>query len=216
MNAPAEATAENRRGRLILILGGARSGKSTFAETLAEKLGDSITYLATAQALDHEMMERVRIHRERRPAHWKTVEDPMLTGARLAEISAAAAASGSRPVLLLDCLTLLISNLLLASDFPQPGTAEDAPEKASAILAAVGVLADAAGKCPADVIIVANEVGSGLVPTYSLGRIYRDLAGKANQLIAAQADQVYLVVAGIPVELKELSAKVRTALGEVE
>ncbi len=196
------------RGRFILILGGARSGKSAFAEELVKKLGKRVTYIATAQALDEEMEQRIRIHRERRPPGWDTLEETHWVSKRLRDLDT--------DVVLVDCLTLLVSNLLLDGSFPKPGTAEMSTEKQTAILEEMEVLAQSARDCKAHVIVVANELGQGLVPTYALGRTYRDVAGWANQILAGAADEVYLVIAGIPVELKELGRKVWSKLGEGE
>lgn len=194
---PGEATA---RGRLILVLGGARSGKSTFAEELVKSKGGRVVYIATSQALDEEMEQRIRLHRERRPENWRTIEESLWVADKLADLEA--------DVVLLDCLTLLVSNLLLDEEF---AVEED---KSQAILAEITKLAQVARASQADVIVVSNEVGQGLVPTYPLGRLYRDVAGWANQIIARQADEVYMVIAGIPVELQELGRKVKEGLRE--
>lgn len=188
------------RGRLILVLGGARSGKSTFAEELVKIKGGRTVYLATSQALDDEMKQRIRLHRERRPEEWRTIEETHWVADKLIDLEA--------DVVLLDCLTLLISNLLLDEEF---AVGED---KTKAILAEITKLAQVARASQADVIVVSNEVGQGLVPEYPLGRLYRDVAGWANQIIASHADEVYMVIAGIPVEIKELSNKVWASLKE--
>lgn len=188
------------RGRLILVLGGARSGKSTFAEELVMAKGGRVVYIATSQALDEEMEQRIRLHRERRPESWRTIEETHWVADRLADLEA--------DVVLLDCLTLLVSNLLLDEEY---AAQED---KTQAILAEITKLAEIARASQADVIVVSNEVGQGLVPSYPLGRLYRDVAGWANQIIAKQADEVYLVIAGIPVELQELGRKVRAGMKE--
>ncbi|HEX3032949.1 MAG TPA: bifunctional adenosylcobinamide kinase/adenosylcobinamide-phosphate guanylyltransferase [Bacillota bacterium] len=201
-NAAQEADKNIARGRLILVLGGARSGKSTFAEDLVGRIGGQVAYIATSQALDDEMRDRIRLHRERRPANWVTIEETHWVADRLAGLEA--------DVVLLDCLTLLISNLLLDEEFGSP------ENKTEAILKEITKLAQAARDSKADVIVVSNEVGQGLVPTYPLGRLYRDVAGWANQIMARQADEVYMVIAGIPVELQELGRKVREGLREDE
>jgi adenosylcobinamide kinase/adenosylcobinamide-phosphate guanylyltransferase len=196
---------DEQRGKLILILGGARSGKSAFAEKIAAKLGTKVTYIATAQAIDEEMTQRIKLHQDRRPAEWVTLEETHWVAQRLREINT--------DVVLVDCLTILVSNLLLDVNFPLPDTNESSEEKERAILEEVKILAASARNCPAKVVIVSNEVGQGLVPTYPLGRIYRDVAGWANQIIAQEADEVYLVIAGIPVELKELGLKAAAKFG---
>jgi len=188
-------------GCLILILGGARSGKSSYAEKLAAQLGDRVLYVATAQALDEEMRARVAAHRQVRPANWQTVEAPTGVG----EAIRAALAVGPVHAVLLDCLTLLVSNVVLQ------GTSEDNLDNVDEATAwqrvkfeLDGILnACRAGDAPW--IVVSNEVGWGLVPPYPLGRVYRDLLGRANQRLAAQADQVYLMIAGLPVEVKALT-----------
>lgn len=177
---------------LILVTGGARAGKSTFAEALARRLGgDQVCYVATAEARDADMAARIAAHRAARPAGWVTVEAPRDV--------AAALAGHDRPVVLVDCLTLLVSNVLLS--FPEPA---GVPDVWPAVEAEVAGLVRLSGGCTT--IIVTNEVGLGVVPATPLGRVYRDLIGKANQQLAAAAAEVYLVVAGIPVEIKQLAA----------
>lgn len=182
---------------LILILGGARSGKSRFAEKLANHLGQRVVYLATAEARDAEMAERIARHRERRPASWRTVEAPRRVGEALAR------EAGDAEVVLLDCLTLLANNLFL-----DLGDEPDEAVAAARLEEEVDGLLGAYEQGPASLIVVSNEVGWGLVPPYPLGRVYRDLLGWAHQRLAARADRVYLVVAGIPIDLRKLEASV--------
>lgn len=181
--------------RLILILGGARSGKSRLAESLAERLGRRVVYLATATPGDAEMAARIARHRARRPPNWTTLEAPAGVGQALAR------AAQDADVVLLDCLTLLASNVL------GPLGDEAGEDEAEACLAReVDGLLAAYEAGSASLIVVSNEVGCGLVPAYPLGRVYRDVLGRAHQRLAARADRVYLVVAGIPLDLKALAA----------
>lgn len=181
-------------GKIVLVLGGARSGKSRFAERYATCCGGAIAYIATAEAGDEEMRRRIALHRQRRPAEWRTWEAP------LAAEKAISAAAAEADVILFDCLTIYVANLMLAPDVP--GTAASRQEY---ILAAVDGLLMAARQCGATVIFVANEVGMGIVPDNPLSREYRDLAGWVNQRVAAAADEVYLVVAGLAVEIKQVA-----------
>ena len=167
---------------VTLVLGGARSGKSRCAEQLVEGAASGGTYCATAEAGDAEMACRIAAHRARRGAFWHTVEAPLA----LAPVIASEARS-ERP-LLVDCLTLWLSNLLLAS--------KPVDEETAALCAALRL---AAGP----VVLVANEVGMGLVPETPLGRRFRDAAGRLNQEVAALADHVVFVAAGLPLVLKE-------------
>jgi adenosylcobinamide kinase/adenosylcobinamide-phosphate guanylyltransferase len=178
-------------GKLILVLGGARSGKSSFAQRLAqERAGERVLYVATAEAKDDEMQARIANHRASRPAGWDVLELPTDVGLTLRSHTTDAR------VILVDCLTLLISNRLVAHDDPF------APEIEAQVNAEVEALVACAKACPADLIIVSNEVGMGLVPPYPVGRAYRDLVGRANQELASQADAVYFLVAGLPMTLK--------------
>ena len=179
--------------KIILITGGARSGKSAFAEKLARQAGPQVAYIATAEVGDGEMAERVALHRRRRPAEWQTYEAPMQAENAIDAIVAAKQAE----LILFDCLTVYTSNALLA----QP---EDAPVplRRDAVLAAADRLLEAAGRFPGVVLFVTNEVGDGIVPDNALAREYRDLAGLVNQKAAQAATEVYWVVCGLPVEIK--------------
>jgi adenosylcobinamide kinase / adenosylcobinamide-phosphate guanylyltransferase len=175
---------------LILILGGARSGKSSHAQRMALDLGGpDVLFVATAEAYDDEMRVRIAAHQAERPVGWRTIEAPR----RVAEQIAPAAAS----VVLVDCLTLLASNALLSAG-------EDAtPQQAeAAVLDEVDGLLAACRASDATWIMVSNEVGLSLVPPYPLGRLYRDALGRANQRIAAAADRVLFMVAGLPLRVK--------------
>jgi len=177
---------------LILILGGARSGKSAHAQALALEMGGpSVLYLATAQAFDEEMQARIAQHRAERPAAWWTLEAPSLIGAPIAEAGAAAR------VVLLDCMTLLASNAVLGA-----GDGAPAPVAEAAVAREVAALLAAYRAGDATWIVVSNEVGMGLVPPHPLGRVYRDALGRANQTLAAAAGRVSLLVAGLPMRVK--------------
>ena len=181
-----------------LILGGARSGKSTYAEMLASKMGQRVLYVATAQALDEEMRARVAAHQSRRARDWITLEVPRNVGAAIRELPDA----GATNVVLLDCLTLLVSNVLLSGvpDAPEP----DVDTAWPGVQAEVESLLKVHKDLGVHLIVVSNEVGLGVVPPYSLGRTYRDCLGRANQLLARLADHVILMVAGLPVDLHRL------------
>ncbi len=181
---------------LTFILGGARSGKSTYAESLARQNGGNVLYVATAQAGDDEMKSRIEAHRANRPAHWRTLEASLNVG------QAIQLALDELPadVVLLDCLTLLASNVILQL----PETASEC-EASAALLSEVKNLLTCWEKSTAHWIIVSNEVGLGLVPPYHLGRIYRDALGRANQVLASAATEALFLVAGIPLSLRKFS-----------
>ena len=164
---------------LVLVLGGARSGKSRHAESLIAATAPPWTYIATAGADDEEMAARIKMHRERRGTGWRTVEAPR-------EIAAALAECVNTPVLV-DCLTLWLSNLMLAQ---------------ADIDREIGSLEKGLLGMKAPVVLVANEVGLGIVPEHPLGRRFRDWQGILNQRMAAQADRVVLMVAGLPLVIK--------------
>jgi adenosylcobinamide kinase / adenosylcobinamide-phosphate guanylyltransferase len=179
--------------KMTLILGGARSGKSALAQKMAAEGGRAVLYVATATAGDEEMAARIAAHRAERPAHWHTLEAPLQVGAAIG------AGLRSTPVtlVLVDCLTLLANNVLGRL----PETISAAEAEAALAIEVDGLLAAyTAGS--ADWIIVSNEVGLGLVPPYPLGRLYRDALGRANQRLAMAADEVFFMVAGLPLALK--------------
>ena len=176
---------------LTLILGGARSGKSTYAQKLAQaRGGDDVLFVATAQALDDEMRSRIEAHRRDRPAVWRTLEASRHTGEAIAHAE-------SSTIVLVDCLTLLVSNVVLT--LPESASAVEAE---AAALAQVDDLIAAYRRGTASWIVISNEVGLGLVPPYPMGRVYRDALGRANQSLAAEADAVLFMVAGIPLKVK--------------
>jgi adenosylcobinamide kinase/adenosylcobinamide-phosphate guanylyltransferase len=180
--------------QLTLILGGARSGKSSYAERLATQRGTRVAYIATAQAWDEEMALRIANHQAQRPPHWRTIEAPTRVGAAIATAEAKA---GDWEVVLLDCLTLLASNVILT--LPEPVEIAAAEE---ALGVEIEALLAAYQASKAHWIIVSNEVGLGIVPAYPLGRVYRDALGRANQQFAALADEVLFMVAGLPMRVK--------------
>ncbi len=170
---------------IIYITGGARSGKSRLAENLAENFGAPLCYLATGEARDHEMAERIAAHRERRGSHWQTVEEPLRLSWALAS-----ADDGRYRAVLVDCITLWITNLLFHYDAVEP------------VLEEVAALAKSFSTLQTPLILVSNEVGMGIVPENALARSFRDLAGRANQMLAEAADDVYVTLSGIPLKLK--------------
>ena len=191
-------------GRLILITGGARSGKSNYAEKRAEELGgDQVLYVATSEVRDDEMRERVRRHQIQRPSAWQTIEAPMQVAQRMRAESAL-----QEEVILLDCLTLLTSNVLLEAAGPQGGAFDDpsadpfAPKIEAALLKEVDELMTLSREFAGTMLLVTNEIGLGLVPPYELGRAYRDLLGRANQVVAQQSNEVVLMVSGIALQIR--------------
>ena len=177
---------------LTLILGGARSGKSAYAQELARQNGGSVLYVATATASDDEMKLRIEAHRAERPIEWRTLEAPLHVGEAIQESLAEQPAD----VVLLDCMTLLANNVIL--QLPETATEREA---SAALLAEVDALLACCKKSNVHLIVVSNEVGLGLVPPYPLGRIYRDVLGRANQKMAASADTTIFMVAGIPMKI---------------
>jgi len=178
----------------ILILGGARSGKSRLAKEMALRLGGKVLFVATGEARDEEMEQRIEKHKRERPPTWRSAELPTDVGRRLRrEI-------GNAQVVIVDCLTLLVSNII--------GRCGDDPEQVSAELVEARLTAEIDGltgcidDSAATFILVSNEVGMGLVPENRVGRLYRDLLGKVNQTIARRADRVYFMLSGIALNLK--------------
>ena len=177
--------------KITLILGGARSGKSFHAQQLAEGSGKSVTFLATAQALDDEMTTRIQRHRAERPAHWETLEIPKGLASHLEQIRS--------DVVILDCVTLLVTNLLMQS--VKDDLVDEAPFM-QAVQKEVDALLAALRTKEQHWLVISNEVGLGLVPPYQMGRVFRDGLGWANQKLAREADQVIFMVAGIPMAVK--------------
>jgi adenosylcobinamide kinase/adenosylcobinamide-phosphate guanylyltransferase len=178
-------------GSLTFILGGARSGKSAFAQRLAMK-GRQVLFVATAEAHDDDMARRIEAHRKDRPAEWDTLEEPVDLAESLKDAVAA------YDTVVVDCLTLWVSNLLLKY--------EGEADCEKRILASADGLLEVIASSNANWIVVSNEVGLGIVPEYALGRVYRDALGRVNQRFAAQADTAYFMVAGLALDLKALGA----------
>lgn len=185
-------------GKLILVLGGARSGKSTYAQKLAKEITTDpsrVAYVATGVACDDEMRARVEEHRRSRPPEWATIEAST-------EVAQAIQRAGEKyAVMIVDCLTTLITNWLAERGQLEEPT-EGMVELEKAILGQIEDLVQAAKGAGATVIVVSNEVGLGVVPAFKAGRVFRDLAGLANQFIAREADEVYVMWAGIPQKIK--------------
>ncbi|HEX2994094.1 MAG TPA: bifunctional adenosylcobinamide kinase/adenosylcobinamide-phosphate guanylyltransferase [Anaerolineales bacterium] len=178
-------------GRLTLILGGARSGKSSYVQTLAEESGKPVTFLATAQALDEEMVARIQKHRAERSASWETLEVPFEVASHISQIKS--------EIVILDCITLLVTNVMMQF------VKDDLVEETSfmqAVQKEVDELIKKIHEQNQEWLIVSNEVGLGLVPPYQMGRVYRDVLGWANQRLAREADKVIFMVAGIPMAVK--------------
>ena len=224
--------------KMTFVIGGARSGKSAFAEELAKKYND-VVYIATAEVKDEEMRDRIQIHRARRPFNWKTIEAPFHVDMVISNLNEKVG------VVYLDCITLYITNMLLSDetgscrgerpfapakdDGNSPpltpparggetkgettyssldgrgkgeGERESLKQKQSQILGEINKLCKVCRESKSDVIIVSNEVGLGIVPDNALSRVFRDIAGSANQIIADEADEVYFMVAGIAQRIK--------------
>lgn len=183
-------------GRIVLVTGGARSGKSLFAENYAKKyenkLKNNVSYIATAEIYDDEMRERIRLHKERRSENWTTYEYP-----KNAHIAIEKAGKKS-DIILFDCLTIYLSNLILSME-------NKIDEKI--IEDEINLLINSAKNIISTTIFVTNEVGAGIVPENKLSRIFRDLAGKMNQKFSENADEIYLVVSGCAIDLKKIMIK---------
>ena len=181
----------NGKSHIVLVTGGARSGKSRFAEQYVRAKGEKIAYIATAQVGDQEMKSRIEKHIQRRPSDWATYEAPFAAERYICQ------AMEKHDMILFDCVTLYLSNLLCQNDRYLLGEefqhkAEEAMQKILKVLVDEDV----------SIVFVTNEVGAGIVPENRLARIYRDVAGLINQKLAEKADEVYFVVSGIPLKIK--------------
>lgn len=181
-------------GKLTFILGGARSGKSSYAQKLAEGSNKPVTFLATAQALDEDMSARIRKHQEDRPSNWITLEVPINISEHLRKNPI------KTDVVLLDCITLLVNNLFM--EYVKDDSVDEI-QALQAMQKEVDSLLAFIHEGKQNWIVISNEVGLGIVPAYQMGRAYRDILGWANQRLAHEADQVYWMVAGIPVPLEQ-------------
>ncbi len=179
----------------ILLIGGARSGKSSFAQELARRQGGAVLFVATATAGDEEMKRRIEEHRRSRPPHWSTLEVTSRVGRQVRQ------KIGGAKVVIVDCITLLVSNIL-GQHTPQDNEPVDAPLVEREVTTEISELIECIREVNASFIVVTNEVGTGLVPASQDSRLYRDLLGRANQMLAECADEVYLMVAGIAVPIK--------------
>ena len=180
---------------VTLVLGGARSGKSAYAERLASESGKEVVYLATSRAGDAEMAARINHHRERRPGHWQTVEEELALASRLRMHCAPGR------LVLVDCLTLWLSNLMFCDGREWPEVGEvSMPERFHQERADLLDLLDAGAE--GDIVFVSNEVGMGIVPWGAVSRCFADEAGRLNQAVAARAERAVFVAAGLPLVLK--------------
>lgn len=194
------------KGSITLVLGGVRSGKSRFAQDLAARVGgDEVLFVATAETRDDEMLQRVQHHRRTRPASWQTLERPLGTGAAIASFPAL---SG---VVLIDCLTLLVSNVLCSDQSQSKGV----DDLLKSVEAEIDALIAVAVERPVHVIIVSGEVGLGVVPDHAMGRIFRDLLGWANQRVARIATTTYWMVAGLAIDATKLASSIDEAAGKI-
>lgn len=182
---------------LTLILGGARSGKTSYALSLANERARNVLYVATAEAGDAEMAARIAAHQRERPAHWRTLEAPRGVGHAITRRLSRLAASDLPQVIVLDCLTLLASNVIV----PLPEPVSEAAAQAALNEEIDGLLVAQAAS-DANWLVISNEVGLGIVPASPLGRVYRDALGRANQRLATAADEVLFMIAGLPLRVK--------------
>ncbi len=184
--------------KLILVTGGARSGKSTFAENRAKEFGGDVLYVATAKQLDDEMKQRIAKHRAQRPSEWETFE-----GYKNLDTELHGIIEGKKSAVLLDCVTIMVTNLMLDEAMEWDGLPRDrVAEIELGIQHQIERLISLAKMGNVPFILVTNEVGLGVVPPYAIGRDFRDIAGRMNQILAATADEVYFCVSGIPMKIK--------------
>ena len=182
---------------MILVTGGARSGKSSYAESIAKDYGDSVLYVATSIPFDKEMQDRIKKHRTSRPSSWKTLEAYKDLDKLLPE------ATNSEKCILLDCITVMITNIMFEQEMDFNNVN---PKMADSLEATVRVevekLIKTGKSLDIPLIMVTNEIGMGIVPDNAISRAFRDIAGRMNQLIARECDEVYVCISGIPLKLK--------------
>ena len=185
-------------GKIVLITGGARSGKSTYAEKLATQSKGGVLYIATSIPFDNEMKDRVKKHKERRPATWNTFEGykdlkQVFYNPKM-----------HFDTILLDCITIMVTNLMFDSsgDNFDDLTCDEINKMEKEILEEISDFIDETEKNSKEIIIVTNELGSGIVPENKMARVFRDIAGRVNQYIASRAQDVYMVVCGIEIKIK--------------
>jgi adenosylcobinamide kinase/adenosylcobinamide-phosphate guanylyltransferase len=185
-------------GKIVLITGGARSGKSSYAENLAKESDEDVLYIATAVPFDDEMKDRIAKHRESRPSNWCTHEGYRNLKQVFEDVTM------SFEVILLDCITVMVTNIMfdLIGEDVELLSAMDLSRIEKEVMKEVSDFVISIEENSKTVIFVTNELGSGLVPEYKLGRIFRDIAGRVNQYLAGKADEVFMVVCGIPVKIK--------------
>ena len=183
--------------KMILVTGGARSGKSTFAEETVKKFGENVLYIATSISFDDEMKDRIKKHKEQRPHEWETLEafkdfDIVLPD-RIVGKSAA----------LIDCITIMVTNIMLETDLNWTNiNVDDISNIENEVKNEITKLIYTIKKSETPFVLVTNEVGMGIVPENKMARAFRDMAGRANQMLARASDEVYLCVSGIPVKIK--------------
>ena len=178
----------SKNNKIILLVGGARSGKSNKAQEMALKLGNSVLFCATAEPLDDEMLARIETHKKTRPSNWDTIESSRNIGRALEKTVS------NYDSVIIDCITLLVANCL-EDDITLAKAKQDVSSEITALI-------DLMAKRQSNYILVSNEVGSGLVPDNKLGRIYRDTLGQVNQQLAKCADEVYFMAAGLSLKMK--------------
>jgi len=184
-------------GKIILVTGGARSGKSSLAEEIAGRFGGNVLYIATSIPFDEEMKLRVQKHRQQRPSCWETLEAFRVPDMELEKKTA------GKSAVMLDCITVMVTNIMFEMhiDWDSLNT-EDMTVVEKNVRDQMEKLVEAAKKAEVPFILVTNEVGMGIVPENALSRLFRDIAGRMNQLLAKAADEVYFCVSGIPVKIK--------------